>query len=81
MITQLTILKLILKKKGYICSLKEKAYEMSFVCEAEKSEMKVCLYLCTMWKAHRGLLNGTVERLGPITFRLTNPESTNVLRR
>ena len=49
-----------------------KGYVMSFVCEAEKSKKKVCLYRCTMWKAHQGLFNGTVEQLGPITFRLTN---------
>ena len=43
-------------------------YVVSFVCEAEQSAVKGCLYRCTMWKAKRCLLNGTVEQLCPITF-------------
>ena len=42
---------------------------MSFVCESDKSAMKVCVCtLCTMWKAHEGIFHGTVEKLCPIFF-------------
>ena len=40
---------------------------MSFVCESEKSEMKVCLHRCTLWKAHQGIFNDTVEQLSETT--------------
>ena len=33
------------------------------------SEIKKCGCRCTMWKAHLGLFNGTVEQLCSITFR------------
>ena len=39
---------------------------MSFACETEMHEMKVCLYRCTLW-----LINGTFEPQCLITFRLT----------
>ena len=42
---------------------------MSFVCESEKSEMKVCLSRRTIRKAHLSLFNGTVDPPGPVTFR------------
>ena len=46
----------------------ERKCVMAFACEAEMSEMKACLHRCALWKAHQGLLNGTVEQLCPISF-------------
>ena len=50
----------------YSFSPKEKSATF-FVCEAEMSEMKACVYRCATWKAHQGLFNGTAEQPCPIT--------------
>ena len=43
---------------------------VTFVCEFEMSEINLCLYRCTMWKAHQWLSNGTVEQPCPMLRRL-----------
>ena len=44
-------------------------WRMSFVCESKKSEIKACLYRCTMWKEHPWIFSGTVEQLCLVTFQ------------
>ena len=41
--------------KRFVHHVTQRKCVMSFVCESEMSQMKVCLYRCTMWKAHQWL--------------------------